>query len=115
MLPIEGRPGEPSIFTILKGGRFRCLDYGGWVEERWVGTWNLRKASVFSRTVVFSHTVRGWLSVFSPKLSDECAGRLPIVCAAANSLCHTRRWRQIGNCVPGVFRPFAGLARFLRA
>jgi hypothetical protein len=35
------------------------------VEERWMGAWNLRKAGVFSRTV------RGWLSVFSPKLSDE--------------------------------------------
>jgi hypothetical protein len=67
------------------------------VEERWMGAWNLRKAGVFPRTV------RGWLSVFSPKLSDECAGRLPIVCTAANSLCHTRRWRQIGNCGPGVF------------
>jgi hypothetical protein len=35
--------------------------------------WNFRKAGLLSRTV------RGYLSVFSPKLSEECLGRYPLL------------------------------------
>lgn len=70
---------------------------------------NLRKAGLFLCTV------RAYLIVFSPNLADESPGRVPTVSTAANSPCRSWRCRRIENCGPVIFRPFAGLARFLRS
>jgi hypothetical protein len=72
------------------------------VEGRWMVAWNFRKAGLFS------HTVRGNLSVFSPKLSDESPGRLPIVTTAANSPCDTWRGGSNRKSWAGAFRAFPG-------
>jgi hypothetical protein len=58
------------------------------------GGGNFRKAGLFSRTV------RGYPSVFSPKLSDECPGRLPLL-----------GQRQPRHATPEAWRPNWKLSR----
>jgi hypothetical protein len=69
--------------------------------------WNLRKAVSFSVLVRVLEAIRRLLRCFYPKSTDECLTRVLIVSAVPNS-----RYTAPGTA--GGFRPFAGLARFLR-
>jgi hypothetical protein len=97
---------EPSIFTIVNVTGRGCLQ-APTLSGRWVG-WNLCSAGLLLSLVrVLEAISQRFPRCAEPEINDECLTRVPGFSVVSNSL-------SPAPAAAGVFRPFAGLARFLR-